>query len=653
MIATPVPASAAPSTAPSGDASRPARPRARATLFAGLLAAALAGCGGGGGTPSSTATGTPAAGAPAAAAAADPTTATPAGSDPGPGTAPLVAPAAPQASATVAHKTVQLSWAAADPTATYTVQRQVAGGAWTDVASALPASSTGASVPIDAHLADWATTRYRVQACNAAGCGVSAEVGVAGRALQAIGYLKASNAEAGDSFGNAVALSADGLTMVVGAPNESSDGTNPTSNGLTYSGAAYVFVRSGSEWTQLAFLKASNALAGDAFGSSVAVSGDGTTIAVGAKGEASGAGAVYVFARNGAAWAQQAIVKAGNAEANDAFGSKVALSADGATLLAAAPNEAGGLPGTPTDNSAPGAGAAYVFVRTGVNWNQQAYLKAANVVAQAQGITQPAFGTSIALSADGNTAVIGSPGDSSKAVQVDGDPNDPNEINDTSTPGAGAAFVFRRSGASWSQAAYLKASNNDVQLGFGQSVAIDAAGTRIAVGAPGEMSNATGVGTSSTNQSLSAAGAAYVFGLTGVTWSQRAYVKATNTGANDRFGSAIALSGDGTTLAVLSFGESTQAFGLLGTANDETAPNSGAVYLYRNPGTGWTTGTVLKALNRGTGDAWTSPYTPALAVDADGRTVAVGFDGDDSGATGVGGSPASTTAGDSGAVTVW
>ena len=162
-------------------------------------------------------------------------------------------------------------------------------------------------------------------------------------------YLKASNAEAQDQFGVAIAISGD--TLVVGAPGERSLATeingDESDNGGPSTGAAYVFVRSGSTWIQQAYLKASNAEATDHFGGSVTISGD--TIAVGASSENGGvpgvnvdeadnsksrAGAVYVFVRNGSTWSQQAYVKASNPDVDDFFGEAVAL--DGDRLLVGA-----------------------------------------------------------------------------------------------------------------------------------------------------------------------------------------------------------------------------------------------------------------------------------------------------------------------------
>ncbi|HBJ86379.1 MAG TPA: hypothetical protein DDZ88_21490, partial [Verrucomicrobiales bacterium] len=205
-------------------------------------------------------------------------------------------------------------------------------------------------------------------------------------------YIKALNTSAGDQFGKAVAVSGD--TVVVGAYLEdgSGSGANPISDDiLTDSGAVYVFVRSGTSWSQQAYLKASAANTGafDWFGYSVAISGD--TLVVGAYGEdgsgtgvnpasnnlTSGAGAAYVFVRNGTTWSQQAYLKASTTGA-DAFGQTVAVAGD--TVIVGAPFEDGSGTGVnPASNELmTDSGAAYVFVRVGTNWSQQAYLKASN-----------------------------------------------------------------------------------------------------------------------------------------------------------------------------------------------------------------------------------------------------------------------------------
>jgi hypothetical protein len=232
-------------------------------------------------------------------------------------------------------------------------------------------------------------------------------------------YIKAANADPGDTLGSSVALSADGSTLAVGAPEEASSATgtagDPGDNTAKGAGAVYVFVRRGETWKPEAYIKASNTGANDQFGASVALSADGSTLAVGATEEDSGdprdpandaavnAGAVYVFTRVDATWAQQAYVKAAQPRTEDLFGAAVALSGDGTTLAVGADGEDGsstGVNGTP-DRGAAGAGAAYVFIADGGAWTQEAYVKASNTDAG------DAFGHSVALSSDGATLAVG------------------------------------------------------------------------------------------------------------------------------------------------------------------------------------------------------------------------------------------------------
>jgi FG-GAP repeat len=195
---------------------------------------------------------------------------------------------------------------------------------------------------------------------------------------------------------------------------------------------------------------------------------------------------------------QQAYLKASNTGVGDFFGISVAVSAS--TVVVGAPYEdsnATGVDGDQADNSAPNAGAAYVFIRSGTTWSQQAYLKASNTE------RNDWFGWSVAVSA--STVVVGATREDSNATGVDGDQAD------NSATDAGAAYVFVRggSGTTWSQQAYLKASNTEAMDYFGRSVAVSA--STVVVGAPGEDSNATGVNGDQADNSAESAGAAYVF----------------------------------------------------------------------------------------------------------------------------------------------
>jgi hypothetical protein len=148
--------------------------------------------------------------------------------------------------------------------------------------------------------------------------------------------------------------------------------------------------------------------------------------------------------------------------------------------------------------------------------------------------------------------------------------------SDNSADASGAAYVFVRSGTTWSQQAYLKASNTGASDKFGYSVAI--AGDTVVVGAYLEDSNATGVNGDGSNNSAINSGAAYVFVRSGTTWSQQAYLKASNTGANDLFGFLVAISGD--TVVVGAYGEASNATGVNGTQSDNSASSAGAAYVF-------------------------------------------------------------------------
>jgi len=395
-------------------------------------------------------------------------------------------------------------------------------------------------------------------------------------------YIKASNTGAGDQFGISVAL--DGDTLAVGAYFEDSTATgiggNETDNSAPDSGAVYVFTRTGSNWSQQAYIKASNTDTGDQFGRSVALDGD--TLAVGAVAEdsnamgvdgngadnnASTSGAVYVFTRSGITWIQQAYVKASNTGAGDQFGINVALTGD--TLAVGAQMEDGNGTGVNSgdenDNSAINSGAVYVFTRTGSTWTQQAYIKAPNSGAGDE------FGRSVALNDE--TLAIGAYREDSNGIGV----NSGAEANDSVTD-SGAVYIFTRTGSTWAQQAYIKASNASPNYRLGFAIALK--GDTLVAGSSGEDSGSTGVGGDQLNTSATDSGAVYVFTRTGTTWTQQAYVKASNTGAGDQFGVSVALSGD--TVVVGASTEDSNGTGVdNGAEADNSAADSGAIYVLR------------------------------------------------------------------------
>ncbi len=444
-------------------------------------------------------------------------------------------------------------------------------------------------------------------------------------------YLKASNTGGFDSFGSAVAISGD--TMVIGAPGEASGANvvngNQELNTHEYSGAAYVFVRDGSTWTQQAYLKPSNTGAHDDFGSAVDISGD--TIIVGALGEDSNAtgvdgdatdnsalfaGAAYVFVRSGTTWTQQAYLKRVGPELSSFFGASVSIDGDravvgapgnssrayvfvrngstwsheftltypsltfnfdfgrsvsisGDTIIVGAPNEksnATGVNGDPFDTSLTKAGAAWVYVRNGSSWTEQAYLKSSNTTFLQE------FGSAVAIS--GDFAVVGAFGERGESNFVDGDQTGGNDFD------LGAAYVFERTGTSWAQNGYLKAFDSDEDDRFG--VSVDISSRAVVVGATREESLAQGLhGDYASNDSVQV-GAAYLYARNGSgTWSPHAYIKASNAEGQDLFGSSVALSEDFVLVGAL--GEDSVAVGLNGDQSSNELNYAGSAYLYNLP----------------------------------------------------------------------
>lgn len=452
-------------------------------------------------------------------------------------------------------------------------------------------------------------------------------------------YVKASNTGTGDCFGGGAgtawsdawgrAVAISGNTLVVGARFESSgaSGVDPgddaeADDSLPRAGAVYVFTRTGTTWTQQAYLKPPTAAEDERFGYSVAVDGD--TIVVGATGEASGAGAAFVFVRSAGTWLQQAVLKASNADAGDLFGSSVAVFDD--TIVVGAPHEGGASrgvnPGSAAEasNAAPTAGAAYVFLRTGVDWSQQAYLKASNADA--------GDNFSAAVSIAGDTIAVGAPREASRStgVLIPGQSGK----DDNSGPAVGAVYVFERSGVDWAEDAYVKPrTSTNTSTNFGLSVAIS--GDTLAVGAPTESSAATGVngGTlAELDTSAATAGAAFVFVRIDAkpgeaTWVQQAYVKASNSGAGDYFGFAVRIDGD--VLAVGAPYEAGFATGLAASAAAQASdayPQAGAAYVFLRAATTWRQAQYVKASNTDAYD-W---FGSCVAVSNDTVVVSAPFE---------------------------
>jgi hypothetical protein len=321
-------------------------------------------------------------------------------------------------------------------------------------------------------------------------------------------------------YGHAVALSADGNTALISADEDGNDSPAHTNNINESPGAAWVFTRTNNVWAQQGPKLAGNPGSSGAqeFGSSVSLSADGNTALIGAwAGDLAtflstkiGLGSAYVFTRAGGVWTRQTMIQPVNPTdsyglgINGGFGGEVALSADGTTALVAG-----------DDGSA--NGQFWVFKRSGASWS--------SFDQQGAGAYQPsgegAHGvTSVALSSDGSTALIGSFG-----VAVGG--------------GFGSAWAFARSGSSWSQQGpALAPTNGSGSEFFGDSVALSGDGNTALVGAPLDGGSAGQGGV------VPGPGAAFVFTRSGSTWAQQ--TKLADPGAVD-LGAFVGLTSDGNT----------------------------------------------------------------------------------------------------------
>ena len=341
--------------------------------------------------------------------------------------------------------------------------------------------------------------------------------------------IQASDKQQNDYFGVSVAISDDGNTAIVGAPYEDPGDT-------TDAGAAYIFTRSNSNWTQQQKIQASDKYGNDNFGESVDISGDGNTAIVGAQYQDQGTtdvGAAYIFTRSGTNWTQQQKIQASDKQQYDRFGISVAISENGNTAIVGAAHE---------DTGGAAAGAAYIFTRSNSNWTQQQKILASDKQ------QYDLFGYSVDISSDGNTAIVGTVGE-------DG--------NTGTVYDAGAAYIFTRSGTNWSEQQKIQASDKQNYDEFGFSVSISGDGNTAIVGAHGGDGD-TG--------SMWETGAAYIFTRSNSNWSQKEKIQASDKQESDRFGRSVAISKNGNTAIVGAYFE------------DTGASNAGAVYVFENDG---------------------------------------------------------------------
>ena len=376
------------------------------------------------------------------------------------------------------------------------------------------------------------------------------------------------------AFGYSVALSADGDTALIGAPDDNGGATNE--GGV---GAVWVFARSGSTWSQQGEkLTGTGETEQGEFGKSVVLSADGDTALIGGSADNGGAGAAWVFARSGSSWTQQgeklvgdctgSCANEGTGETGEGkFATSVALAEDGDTAMI----------GGPADNS--GAGAVWVFIRSAGAWSQQGQ-KLTGGGESGEG----EFGYSVALSEDGDTALIGGPED------------------DTAT---GGVWAFTRSAGAWSQQGQKLTGGEEGNSQFGVYVALSADGNTALIGGPGDNYDA---------------GAAWVFTRSGGVWSQQG-PKLTGRGETreDGFGVSVALSADGNTALIGAPGDNGGLFG------------KGAAWVFTRSDGIWTQqGEKLvgdcteSCANEGTGEIYNAWFGYNVALSADGNTALIG-----------------------------
>lgn len=332
---------------------------------------------------------------------------------------------------------------------------------------------------------------------------------------------------------------------------------------------------------------------------------------------------------------QIAFIKASNPDTGDSFGYSVAIS--GNLLAIAAFTEASnaiGVDGIQTDNSATGAGAVYVYVRENGQWKQDAYVKAINT-----GLLDH-FGASVALS--GNTLVVGAPLEDSYPLGA------PDPINNDNLEDSGAAYVYVRTGGTWSFQAMLKAGNGArLSREFGYSVAID--GDIIVVGARQERNTGTGINPPYQTFYGNLNGAAYVFQRSGTSWNEVAYIKPPYVPKDGSymFGEKVGVSGKN--IFVNAVRDASAARGINGDmTQDPTKFVSGAVFAYRLEPGGLVFDAFIKSSNSDPGDGF------GWDLSASGDTLVVSAINEDSDATGLNGAQGnSTTKADSGAVYIF
>lgn len=378
-----------------------------------------------------------------------------------------------------------------------------------------------------------------------------------------------------DYFGYSIDINSVGNKIVVGAYNDE------TYDGSGEWGVVYLFASSSNNWTEeQRFVGIIPFFYYDAFGYSVTINAAGTVLVVGGiYDEATGSsstGAAYVFASSSAGWSRQQILTGTLAVgANDNFGNSIAINSTGNKFIV-------GAPGREKPGGADGAGLAYIFASSSAGWYQQEILSGSLSIN-----AYDRFGYSVALNSSGDKAVIG--------------------VNDSNNPYNHLyAYIFASSSAGWKEEAVLSGSRAIDQLDrFGEAVAINSAGDRVIIGAPGDEASGAG----------DASGLAYIFTSSSIGWLQEAYMSGSSAiDFSDLFGISVDINSTGDKI-------------IIGASNDDSSiySSNGLAYVFASSSTGWKEQKALSGSLSTTSDF----FGRSVAMNSMGNILAVGAIGDE------------------------
>jgi hypothetical protein len=364
-----------------------------------------------------------------------------------------------------------------------------------------------------------------------------------------------------DKFGYSVSISGDGSYAIAGAAYNDDDGSA--------SGSAYIFSRSGSTWTFQQKIRAPDAAPTDRFGESVSISGDGSYALVGALLDddvQANSGSAYIFSRSGTSWSYQSKITAPDPATSDQFGFSASISSDGSYALV----------GAPRDDD---IGSASIFSRSGTSWTFQQRITAPDAAPQDR------LGWSVAISGDGSYALVGAYLDNHVATY------------------AGSAYIFSRSGSTWTFQSKITAPDPGASDFFGASVAISSDGSYAIAGA---YLDTTYGGVNQYH------GSAYIFSRSGSTWTFQQKIRAPDGRYSDRFARSVSISSDGTYALVGAYGDERPGY--------PSSDQSGSAYIFRRSGTTWTFQSKITAPDQSPSDQ----FGRSVSISSDGTYALVG-----------------------------